>query len=190
MTTFYDIKSGVLSWFSDIRFYKGGIILFGDSYYDVKGEHARQVLNIIEPGDVLLRKYDHYLGSRLISGYWSHVAIYVGDEYYVIHMLGEGITKEDILTFTRCDDICVLRAKDKSLVAEAIINAKKNYELGIKYDYDFKLSNSKFYCTEFVDSLFSYPVQEKIGKDKIVLPDHFLDCKLFEEKLTIYGPKK
>ncbi len=190
MGILYKLKSKVVSWFADIRFYKGGLILFGDSHYRVKGDDIRNILNNLQPGDVLLRKYDHYLGSRLISGYWSHASIYVGDNY-IIHMLGEGITKEDILTFTRCDDVCILRCDDTNIVNSAISKALKYFESGIEYDYDFdSISTKKFYCTEFVDNIFNYPIRNKIGGKKVILPDDFLSCKLFKKILEIYGPKK
>lgn len=190
MGLWYKLKSGFLSWGSDIRIYRGGIILFGSSYYNVKGEDVRKILNVIEPGDVLLRRYDHYLGSRLIAGYWSHAAIYVGEDS-VIHMLGEGITKEDILTFTRCDDIAVLRCQIPSLIPEAIKNAYAYLSKEVEYDYDFdNNSDNNLYCTEYVDDIFSSPVKKCVGGDKIVLPDHFLECKVFKKMLEIYGPKK
>jgi len=85
----YNFKKWFLRWFSDIRLYKGGIIFFGDSHYDIKGKETREILDIIQPGDVFLRRYDHYLGSILIQGYWSHAGIYVGDNS-VIHMIGKG----------------------------------------------------------------------------------------------------
>ena len=106
----YAIKSKLLSFFSDIRIYPGGIVFAGDSSYKVKGPDMRQVLDRVLPGDILLRRYSHYLGSVLIKGHFSHAGIYVGNNK-VVHMLGSGITEEDILTFLRCDDICIMRAE-------------------------------------------------------------------------------
>lgn len=190
MSILYKIKSEIISWFADIRFYKGGLILFGESHYQVKGEDVRLILDTLEPGDVLLRKYDHYLGSRLISGYWSHAAIYVGDNQ-IIHMLGEGVSKEDILTFTRCDDICILRPKDKIIKAKAIETALEVFNNKVEYDYDFdSVSSERFYCTEFVDYLFGYYIRDSVVCGRAILPDHFLKHAVFEKVLEIYGPKK
>jgi hypothetical protein len=58
----YEVKSKVLKFLSDIRLYPLGIVLYGQTGYKVKGDHTRQILNTIEPGDVLLTRYDHYLG--------------------------------------------------------------------------------------------------------------------------------
>lgn len=172
---FYSIKSDLLSFFANIRIYPGGIIIAGDSHYEVKGPDMRAILNNIQPGDLLLRRYSHYLGSVLIKGYFSHAALYVGDNN-VIHMLGRGITKEDILTFMRCDDICILRFDDAEKIPAAIEKAYGFFNEGIEYDYDFDSeSPSKFYCTEFTDNVFGYPVKSsKRTKDPAILPDDFL----------------
>jgi len=180
MGTLYNIKASVMSWFSDIRIYRGGFVLFGPSSYQLKGNEMREILNIIEPGDILLRRYSHYIGSLLIPGYFSHAAVYVGDNS-IIHMLGEGITKEDILVFLRCDDIAVLRAKDKMLAETIITNAKLYLDKRIKYDYNFDTKSSKkFYCTEFVDKCANNIVQNSLKKHKTIMPDDFLNKIIFD----------
>jgi len=179
MSLIYKAKAKTLSFFSDIRFYKGGIVLFGSSSYNVSGTDMRKVINNIQTGDVLLRRYSHYLGSVLIKGYFSHAAIYVGADN-VIHMLGEGIDKEDILTFLRCDDICILRFKEREVIKDAVTNAYFYHQHGIDYDYDFNADcPERFYCTEFVDFCFDYPVK-KNSKNKFIVPDDFLESKKFE----------
>lgn len=175
MNTFYKIKSAFLSWFSDIRFYKGGIILFGDSHYELKGPDIRAIINHLQPGDIMLRRYNHYLGSVFIPGYWSHMALYLGDNT-VIHMLGEGVTKEDILTFTRADDLCILRARDPELIEYALIKAENIYCKHIEYDYNFDFEDgTKMSCTELGLICFNYPPFNSRSNKKMVLPDDYLD---------------
>jgi len=174
MNLFYKIKSKVLSFVSDIRFYPGGFILFGDSHYKIKGPDTRQILNELMPGDILLRRYSHYLGSVFIPGYFSHGAVYVGQNR-VIHMLGEGICEEDILTFLRCDDIAILRCVDMYKTQKAIQAAEGYLKLKIDYDYDFDFDSSKrFSCTEFVDACYDYIAKDMLNK-KMVMPDDFLN---------------
>ena len=181
MGVLYDAKSKVVSFVSDIRFYWLGFVLFGNTSYQVKGEDMREILNTIEPGDVLLRRYSHYLGSVLIKGYYSHAALYVGDNS-IVHMLGHGIEKEDILTFMRCDGICVLRPTDPSLIEPAIAKANKYLEYEIQYDYSFDTNNAKrLYCTEFADNVYDYPVRTYLGEKRKVLPDNFLEVDFFQE---------
>ena len=175
--TYEKIKSKIISFFADIRIYPGGFILFGNSSYKIKGPQTREILNVLKEGDILLRRYSHYLGSLIIPGYFSHAAIYVGDNE-IIHMLGAGITKEDILTFLRCDDIVVLRASE-GLAKEAFYQAKAYYIAGIEYDFNFNDKPDRFYCTEFIDNLFGYPIKTQIG-NRIVMPDNFLNSNFFE----------
>lgn len=172
---FYKIKRTVVDFVANIRIYWFGFILFGDSHYKVKGTHTRQIMSILEPGDILLRTYYNYLGSKLTPGYWSHAALYEGDDK-VIHMLGEGITREDILIFTRCDDVAVLRHPDKKEVEKALVKLHSYYAADIEYDYDFNFHNEKeMSCTELVSECYSDPVYKNRYSENIILPDDLLD---------------
>lgn len=176
---FTKIKEQFIKWFADIRVYVGGFILFGSSAYEIKGQHMRDILSILKPGDILLRRYNHYLGSLAVPGYWSHVAIYVGDDK-VIHMLGNGIAREDILTFMRCDDIMVLRCPEKDRVLNAICASYNYYNLSIKYDYSFNFKDkSKMSCTELLHDVYAEPKITKRLSDKYICPDDFLNS-IFE----------
>jgi len=177
-----ELKKAVISWFADIRLYAGGIILFGDSHYEFKGNHMREVLSSLQPGDVLLRNYKHYLGSIITPGYWSHVAMYIGNDT-VVHMLGDGITEEDILVFMRCDDVAVLRCADKELVARAVKRALVILEEGMEYDFDFNNYNNKFTCTEFVEHCYENPIFNDRINSSYVMPDDFVKS-IFD---VVYG---
>jgi len=181
MSWWYKFKKAFLTWVADIRIYPGGIILFGDSHYHLKGHHMRAILESLEPGDLLLRRYSHYLGSVTIPGYFSHAAVYTGNDH-VVHMLGSGITREDILTFMHCDDLCVLRCKDKERSKVAVVRAMAQLRKGVQYDYDFDTENhEKFYCTEFVEYCFDYPTKERdLFEIKTILPDVFLASTVFD----------
>lgn len=67
------------------------VIVFDPSSYKVKGPDVRELINILQPGDILLRAYDGYLDSWFIRHSWpqgsqrkpragrfTHVALYVG----------------------------------------------------------------------------------------------------------------
>lgn len=171
------IKKALIKFFADIRLYKGGIILFGDSHYRMKGPDVRAVLDTVQAGDVLLRRYDHYLGSHLTPGYFSHAAIYVGDNR-VVHMLGEGICEEDILTFCRTDAVAVMRCMTAGMAKAAVIEADYWLAKGVEYDFEFEAEDEEFYCTEFVWKC--YGEDERIMYDKYILPDDFLGTKMFK----------
>lgn len=185
MEFLYKVKAKTINFFSDIRVYKGGIVLFGASSYRIKGNHMRDIINTVQPGDVLLRRYDSYLGTFFIPGYFSHAAIYEGRDN-VLHMMGDGIVSEDILTFMRCDDIRILRSTDsEEEIKYAVINAMLSYNFGVEYDFNFDADcPKKFYCTEFVDNCFGHPVRIMLGSGKKILPDDFLKTDYFKTVWT------
>jgi len=179
---FYAIKKWFINLFGGIVVYPYPMffIFYGSVHYKFKGHHQREVLDLIEPGDILLRTYDNYLSSFFIPGDWSHAGLYAGDNR-VIHVGGEGILDEDILTFMRADNIAILRVSDRveGRITTAIQRAHKLVEMDIDYDYDFdKKDPSKMYCTELVD--YCYGGLNYSNPHKILYPDDLLksECKL------------
>jgi hypothetical protein len=173
----------IVNFLGNIRLYWGGVILFGSSSYKIKGSDMRFILETIEPGDVLLRNYQHYFSSIMIPGYWSHAAMYVGDlegkPNRVIHMLGHGICNEDLLTFMRCDQIAILRPKDPEMIERAIIIALKYLDSGTDYDYGFIRGDTNLYCSELIWHCYGKPQDVKF--DKYILPDN-LQCEFFDTR--------
>jgi len=156
-------------------------ILWGHTTYKIKGEDVRNILNIIQPGDIILRRYDHYLTGLLIPGYFTHAAIVMGNNK-IIHMLGSGINRQDILTFTRCDDIAIIRCNNEQIKKIAIKKAKKLYEQDVEYDFEFNFSNNtRFSCTELIEYVYNKPKMQRKKKDYI-MPDDLLnlDKTLFQ----------
>jgi len=190
MGTFYKIKSKVLKFVSDIRLYPLGIVLYGQTGYKIKGDDTRKILNIIQPGDVLLTRYDHYLGYILnVLGFYGHAGIYIGDNR-VVHMMGDGIKNEDILTFARKDHIMILRAKDKNAAKKAVDNAVDLWINNTQYDYDFSEFNKTLYCSELVWEVFEKPPEITKSMGKYVMPDDLI-CSFFTEMLKVpAGTKK
>jgi len=174
MGILYNIKSSITGWFGDVKVYKYPFfVLMGHTAYKINGKDQREILSTLKPGDVLLRRYDHYISGLMIPGYFTHSAMYVGNND-VIHMLGDGVTKEDILTFMRCDDLTVLRYKDETTIETAIRKALVFYKHGVEYDYDFDPNCPKrLYCTEFSDACFGYIIRDKYS-GKFIYPDDYL----------------
>lgn len=110
-------------------------IVYDPGAYRVRGPECRKISNILEPGDILLRRYDGYLDSRFIPGVFSHAALYLGnvDETdhawvpergivsrcfetgpcQVAHSTAQGVHLEDILTFFQNDGMVVLRLPER-----------------------------------------------------------------------------
>jgi uncharacterized protein YycO len=173
---FKKIKIAFLRWGADILVFKGPmwLVFFDDIHYKIKGDDQRKILSTLKPGDILLRRYNHYLGSLLIPGYWSHAAIYVGEDS-VIHMLGQGCTKEDILTFLRTDDLAIIRFNDETLATSAINKAIEFYNKKIPYDYEFDSQDlEELYCSKLTYLCYNKP---KINQKTVtgnILPDDML----------------
>lgn len=140
----YRLKEFLLRILGDIKVYKFPFFMIYDpSSFKVKGAHTRAAINLLQPGDIVLRKYVAYLDGFFIPGSYSHTGIYVGDNT-IIHAIAEGVQKIDIIDFLRCDGFCILRPK--GFQEEAM--ARLHTWLGMAYDFEFKSNNSKFYCHE------------------------------------------
>ena len=174
MGIFRIIKKALVDFFGNIKLYTGGIVFFGDSGLGLKGPDWREILDIIKPGDLVLNEHKNYVSSMFIKGKFGHVGLYVGDNN-LIHVIGDGIDKQDILTFLRADGAAVVRPKNQELVSKAIERAYIQLEKDVQYDYDFdKQDTNQFYCSEFTDFCYGYILREGVSKDKsFILPDDY-----------------
>jgi len=178
MPFFEKVYNGFLNFFGDLKVFKYPMfIIYDPGSYLVKGEDIRQVINLIKPGDILVRGYINYLDGYFIPGFFSHAGLYLGEvkesdsvfvkqgqdsrfrtgEQMVIHSMAEGVFMEDIINFCRCDYMIILRRNPdkesdagKKLVFEDVFKAAlKN--LGNEYDFKFDFSDyTKVSCTELV----------------------------------------
>ncbi len=170
----YKIKKFIIKWFGDILIYKYPIfIIFGHTAYKMKGEDVRDVLNVIKPGDIVLRRYNNYLSGLLIPGYFTHASIYVGDDK-IVHMLANGVTQEDILTFCRCDNIAIIHCNSEQISNIAIDKANEVLAKGAQYDYNFDFADEeRFSCTEIINHIYEDPKFER-KNPSYIMPDDFL----------------
>lgn len=120
-----------LTVFGDIKVFRFPFwMVYDPGSYKVRGAEMRTIGDLLQPGDILLRKYDGYLDGRFIPGFFSHVGLYLGEvlpseeplvddprvkrcfasgSHMVVHSMAEGVFMEDVLNFLRCDYIGVLR---------------------------------------------------------------------------------
>ncbi len=178
MKLFEKIYNGFLNFFGDIKVFKFPMfIVYDPGSYLVKGEDVRQVINLIKPGDMLVRGYINYLDGYFIPGFFSHAGLYLGEvkesdrafvkpdedfefrigEQMVIHSMAEGVFMEDIINFCRCDYMVILRrnpdkeseAGRKVMFEDVFKSALQN--LGKGYDFKFDFTDyTKVSCTELV----------------------------------------
>jgi len=125
------LRERLLTLFGDIKIYPFPMFLLYDpGSYNVRGEDAREAINRIRPGDIVLRGYRRYLDGYFIPGYFSHAGLYLGKvsdedrqfvtiergremfkpgDQMVVHAMADGVFMEDLLTFCRCDHMAILR---------------------------------------------------------------------------------
>ena len=91
-------------------------------------------------------------------------------------MLGDGINKQDILTFCRCDSITIIHCSNEQITKRAIKQATTLYKKKIKYDYDFDFLDKKnMSCTEIINYIFDNPEMDR--KKSYIIPDDYLTLK-------------
>lgn len=129
-------------------------IVYDPSEYEMNGVHIQEALNALQPGDIILRGYNHYLDGYFVDdphGY-SHGAIYVGNDI-IIHAIAKGVSEIHAIDFMKCDRICILRPISGQ--NEAIEIAKNFAKENIPYDFHFHYGTSALYCFELC--AFAYP---------------------------------
>lgn len=133
-----NMKQGILEVLGRIRVSKHPLwISFAPAGFDVKGHQIRKAMELVKPGDVLVRRYVGYANGWFIPGRFSHSGIYVGDGL-MIHALGNGVQKTDIIDFLQCDGFAILRPKCDSEVKARACEIAYSY-LGHAYDFHFDI---------------------------------------------------
>lgn len=161
------IKVSFLKGFAHFKIFKFPFFMVFDPHsFDIKGRHYYELLKLIQPGDIILRAYRNYLDGYFIPGKYSHASIYVGDVEegsnkqieQIIHAMTPDVQWVDLVSFMRCDRICVIRPEVSTEDKQTAIERAKAM-LGRPYDYDFKFEldgniyadpNRKFSCSELV----------------------------------------
>jgi cell wall-associated NlpC family hydrolase len=138
------LKNAFLTVFGDMKFFLiPPVIVYTPGTFRVKGSDTRIIMENLEPGDLILRRYEGYLDGWFIPGKYSHTGIYIGNGK-VVHAVAEGVTECDVIDFLRCDGCLVMRPNSCQEIA---IGRCKRF-LGIPYDFDFISSNKALYCYE------------------------------------------
>ncbi len=182
MEFLYTIQKYIFRFIGDIKW--GGILhpfwfTINATGYQLKGQHYRDLITQIQPGDIVIRRFEGYVDKWFIPGFWNHAGLYIGNDgdkpEQIVHAVSEGVIQEDILNFMRTDHMLVLRIngkKKKERTATAIESAKSI--VGKPYDFGFDFQNSdRFSCTELVS--YCYPSinagKKFLGKIRVVADD-------------------
>jgi len=118
--------------------------------FALKGKHTREIMRVVQPGDILVRTFNHYLSNIFLPGAFKQVGFYLGQvtdnhlrkiakiehtapfttgPQVVIHAMQGDVILEDLMDFCRCDGLAVLRfpAELKSLYGRQIPEALSTY---------------------------------------------------------------
>jgi len=105
-----------------------------------------KALAVLKPGMGFVTRTEGELTNSFIPGFWSHVGIYVGDEW-VMEAVGKGVVKTHLIDF--------MMSKDQVLILVPLFaNAEQLQKAarwaiaqeGLPYDYEFEGGSKKFYC--------------------------------------------
>ena len=96
----------------------------------INGTHTREIMELIKPGDILVRSYNHYLSSLFLRGTFTQVGFYLGEvnethlkqlakisnptqfklgKQMVIYAHDAQVHLDDLIDFCRCDGLAVMR---------------------------------------------------------------------------------
>ena len=182
------LKSKFLTIFGDIKVFKYPLwIVYDPEQYQISGAKLREILNALQPGDIIARGYVKYLDGYFIPGKYSHTGVYIGANT-MIHSVAEGVCKIDVLDFLQCDRCCIIRPKNRGAVPVAIDRA--HLYLGTKYDFSFSTGDDALYCHELTAACYKDLKLEKHiptlfgglikGKEPVYLAQSFMESKDFE----------
>lgn len=194
---FYKIWAKFLTAFGNVKVFKTPLwIVYDPDDYQMTGDKVLDIMDVLEPGDVVLRGYNHYLDSKFIPDKlcFSHGGVYIGDNK-VVHVTAKGVLKTDIIEFTRCDRVAIFRPR--KCQRTAIAKAKKLLKDNVPYDFMFENNVSALYCFELCSVCYDkLDIPRKnvskflglIRKKDVVLAESFFESKDFE-CVFHYNPK-
>lgn len=185
----YGIWARFLTWFGQVKvlsFHLIPVLAQDSEGCLINGNDILQIMEIVKPGDVLIRGFNEYLDGRFIPdehGY-SHAGLYIG-ECQMIHAASPEVQWVNIIDFCQCDRVMVLRPSSGS--DDAVQTAKSL--LGTPYDFDYTSDEDRLYCFELVNQCYlnsemqTYDVSKFLGlvKKQCYLAKSIYENPFFEK---------
>ena len=172
--TKYYLSKCLIKMFGDVQFFPAPMfcLFWGNTHYKVKGEEARVILSKLQRGDILLTRFDRYVSSWCIPGYYTHVILYIGNDR-VVHAVTKGVLEEDVLCVLRADHICVLRPQGVDAMNIQVATNMAHTLVGRDYDFLFESNDDEsLYCSELAKRV--YPgLFQKLGDESAIAPDEY-----------------
>lgn len=110
---------------------------------------AQEILELLQPGDVLVTRKEYAFSNYFLPGYWPHVAMYVGNQQ-VVESMKDGVQEREMASPFGNDSVAVIRpVLDAASIEHAIGRARSH--VGKPYDFDFDFTRAdRLVCTEVV----------------------------------------
>ena len=174
----FKLEKAVFSFIGDIKW--AGILhpfwlTINAKTFRLKGKHYRIVEELIQPGDIIIRRFEGYLDKFLIPGWFNHAGIYIGNidtqKHMIVHAISDGVVIDDLIDFMKTDHMIILRAPQK-LREEAMRRAKAT--IGSEYDFAFDFKESvRFSCTELISHCYPGHIngKKRFGRMTVVADD-------------------
>ena len=110
---------------------------------------AEQILDLLQPGDVIVTRKEHAITNYFLPGYWPHVAMYVG-ENVVVESMKDGVLERGMSSPFGNDSMAVIRPQLDAATIESAIQRARSH-VGKPYDFDFDFTRAdRLVCTEVV----------------------------------------
>lgn len=110
---------------------------------------AEQMLELLQPGDVLVTRKEYAVTNYFLPGYWPHVAMYVGGRQ-VVESMKDGVLEREMSSPFGNDSVAVIRPRLESEMIERAIDRARSH-VGKPYDFDFDFTRAdRLVCTEVV----------------------------------------
>ena len=139
-------------------------------------EIKSQLLERLQPGDVMVTRKEHSLTNYFLPGYWPHAALYIGDGR-VIEALADGVHERSIDSPFSVDAIATIRPQlDSDHIEQALQRARTH--VGKPYDFDFDFTRAdRMVCTEVVYRSFEgigqmqFRLTRRAGRETLAAED-------------------
>lgn len=136
----YEVYKRFLTWFGDQ--------MLATEPPKTKAVNILKMMELIQPGDVICRKYTYYLDSYFIPGEYSHSGIVIDTNKMYHSTAKDGVHEIHPIDFIKdCDGFIILRPNN-IILETMIMRAKWHIDQKTQYDFTFEDPNG-FYCHEF-----------------------------------------
>ncbi len=169
----YRIKKWVSIFLSKLRWmgWKHPLwFVLGPRDWKLDGWDITRIINLVEPGDIIITRVDGFVSTWLLPGYWNHAGVVTNNRGLytsVVHSTAEGVHESHMIDFLRADHVIVLKAQGVACGywgTEASLLASGFSKAAAEYDFSFDFTDAgKFSCTELAAACYPDKIKARTG---------------------------